>query len=182
MGPSKLPLALLALAAAIAVRSASMPMPLAASACVSAWMRTAGRCPPASVTRPTPLTWLIFCASRVLTRFCTSVSGSESEVIDSVSTGASAGLTLAYTGGAGRSAGRLEPAPLIAACTSCSATSSVSVSANCSVMIDAPEALVELMRLSPAICPNWRSSGAVTTRLITSGLAPGYSVCTWIVG
>ena len=50
-------------------------MPYDASACVSAWMRTAGRWPPDSVTRPTPETWLIFCASRVLTRFCTSVSG-----------------------------------------------------------------------------------------------------------
>ena len=48
-----------------------------------------------SVTRPTPETWLIFCASRVLTRFCTSVSGMVSDVIASVSTGASAGLTLA---------------------------------------------------------------------------------------
>jgi hypothetical protein len=55
----------------------------------------AGRCPPESVTRPTPETWLIFCASRVSTRFCTSVSGSESEVTASVSTGASAGFTFA---------------------------------------------------------------------------------------
>ena len=70
-------------------------MPDEASAWVSAWMRTAGRWPPASVTRPTPLTWLIFCASRVLTRFCTSVSGIVSELIASVSTGASAGFTLA---------------------------------------------------------------------------------------
>ncbi len=88
-------MALLALAAAIAVRKVSMPMPYDASAWVSAWIRTAGRCPPASETRPTPLTWLIFCASRVLTRFCTSVSGTVSELIASVSTGASAGLTFA---------------------------------------------------------------------------------------
>src|SRR6478752_4720652 len=92
----------------MALRSVSRPMPFAASACVSAWMRIAGRCPPESVTRPTPETWLIFCASRVLTRFCTSVSGSVSEVMARVSTGASAGLTLAYTGGAGRSAGSIE--------------------------------------------------------------------------
>jgi hypothetical protein len=91
----------------------------------------------------------------------------------SVSTGASAGLTLAYTGGAGRSAGSSEPPALMAACTCCSATSSVWSSENCSVTIDTPAALVELMRLSPAIWPNWRSSGAVTVRLITSGLAPG---------
>ena len=60
-----------------------------------AWIRTAGRWPPCSVTRPTPVTWLIFSASRVLTRFWTSVSGMLFEVIASVSTGASAGLTLA---------------------------------------------------------------------------------------
>ena len=54
-----------------------------------------------------------------------------SEVTASVSTGASAGFTFAYTGGAGRSAGSSEPLALIAACTSCSATSSVSSSPNC---------------------------------------------------
>ena len=94
-GPSKLPLALLALAAAIAVRKVSMPMPYDASAWVSAWIRTAGRWPPARLTRPTPETWLIFSARRVETRFCTSVSGSVDEVTASVSSGASAGLTLA---------------------------------------------------------------------------------------
>jgi hypothetical protein len=47
------------------------------------------------VTRPTPETWLIFCASRVLTRFCTSGSGIDLELTASVITGASAGLTLA---------------------------------------------------------------------------------------
>ena len=46
----------------------------------------------------------------------------------------------------------------------------------------APAALVDDMRSSPDIWPNWRSSGAVTVRLITSGLAPGYRVWTWMVG
>src|SRR6218665_1471678 len=89
----------------MAVRRVSRPMPYEASARVSACMRTAGRCPPDSDTRPTPLTWLIFCARRVFTRFCTSVSGIRSELMASVSTGASAGLTFAYTGRARRSAG-----------------------------------------------------------------------------
>ena len=134
------------------------------------------------MTRPTPLTWLIFCASRVLTRFCTSGNGKVSEVIASVSTGASAGLTLAYTGGAGRSAGsRLLPA-LIDACTSCSATSRLWVRLNCRVTTDAPAELTEVIRSRPDIWPNWRSSGAVTVWAITSGLAPGYSVWTWMVG
>jgi hypothetical protein len=48
--------------------------------------------------------------------------------------------------------------------------------------MDTPAALVELMRDRPGIWPNCRSSGAVTVWAITSGLAPGYSVCTWMVG
>jgi len=79
-------------------------------------------------------------------------------------------------GGAGRSAGSRLLAALIAACTSCSATSSVRSSPNCSVMVDAPAAEDDDMRDSPAICPSCRSSGPVTVTDITSGLAPGYSV------
>ena len=90
-----LPLAPLALAAVIAVRTLSSVRPYEASARVSTWIRTAGRWPPDRVTSPTPLTWLILSASRVLAMFCTSVSGSESEVSARVSTGASAGFTLA---------------------------------------------------------------------------------------
>ncbi len=160
----------------------SSPRPMAASASRLPCTRTAGRCPPASVTRPTPVIWLIFSASRVLTMFCTSVSGRLSELMASCRIGASAGFTLAYTGGAGKSAGSSEPPALMAACTCCSAASMPRLSANCSVTIDTPAALVLLMRSSPDIWPNWRSSGAVTVRLITSGLAPGYSVCTWMVG
>lgn len=124
------------------------------------------------------MTWLIFCARRVLTKFCTSVSGNVSELMASESTGASAGLTLAYTGGAGRSVGSRELPALMAACTSCSATSSAKPRPNCKVTMDTPAALVDAMRSNPGICPNWRSSGALTVRLITSGLAPGYRVCT----
>ncbi len=50
------------------------------------------------------------------------------------------------------------------------------------MITETPAALVELMRVRPDIWPNWRSSGAVTVRAITSGLAPGYRVCTWMVG
>src|SRR5690606_29142550 len=105
-----------------------------------------------------------------------------SEVIASVITGVSAGLTLLYTGGAGRSFGsRLLPA-LMAAWTSCSATSSSTSSENRKVITDAPPELVEDIWVNPGICPNWRSSGAVTALVITSGLAPGYSVMTRMVG
>ena len=40
-------------------------------------------------------------------------------------------------------------------------------------MTDAPPELVENIWLRPGIWPNWRSSGAVTDDVITSGLAPG---------
>ena len=95
MGPSKLPLAVLELALLMAVRRLLKVMPLAASAWVLAWMRIAGFCPPSRLTSPTPVTWLIFCARRVLTMFCTSVSGSSLEVMARLITGVSAGLTLA---------------------------------------------------------------------------------------
>ncbi len=38
------------------------------------------------------------------------------------------------------------------------------------------------MPLSEGICPNCRSSEAVTSEAIVSGLAPGSWVVTWIVG
>ena len=58
-------------------------------------MRTAGRWPPLMLTRPTPGSWEIFCASLVSARSSTWVSGSVFEVSASVMIGASAGLTLA---------------------------------------------------------------------------------------
>ena len=44
---------------------------------------------------------------------------------------------------------------------------------NCSVITEAPAELVEVIRSSPDIWPNWRSRGAVTVWAMTSGLAPG---------
>ena len=35
---------------------------------------------------------------------------------------------------------------------------------------------------SDGIWPNWRSSGAVTSEAMVSGLAPGSWVVTWMVG
>ena len=41
-------------------------------------------------------------------------------------------------------------------------------------MIDeAPAELVDVIWFRPGIWPNWRSSGAVTDEVMTSGLAPG---------
>ena len=48
-----------------------------------------------------------------------------------------------------------------------------SVSENCSVTTLPPPELVDVIWLSPGICPNCRSNGPVTDEAITSGLAPG---------
>jgi len=65
------------------------------------------------------------------------------------------------------------PAALIDACTSCSATSMFSSSMNCSVMIELPCELIDVISFKPGTWPNCRSSGAVIDEAITSGLAPG---------
>ena len=70
------------------------------------------------------------------------------------------------------------PAALIAACTSCSAISRLRSRLNCNVITDAPADEFDVIRVSPGIWPNCRSSGEVTVSAITSGLAPGYSVRT----
>ena len=53
---------------------------------------------------------------------------------------------------------------------------------NCSVITEAPPDEMDDIWPSPGISPNCRSSGAVTAVVITSGLAPGRKVCTWMVG
>ena len=53
---------------------------------------------------------------------------------------------------------------------------------NCSVIVLTPNELVELMEVSPLIWSNCDSKGVVTADVMTSGLAPGYRVTTWIVG
>ncbi len=94
VGPSKLPLAWFVFAFAMAVRRSSIDRPCEAIAFGFTCTRTAGRCPPDSVTRPTPGICEIFCARRVSTRFCTCVIGIVFEVIPSVMIAASAGFTL----------------------------------------------------------------------------------------
>ena len=76
-------------------------------------------------------------------------------------------------GGIGRSVGRNVLAALMAACTVCSAISKSKLRLNCKVMTDAPPELADDIWLSPGIWPNWRSKGAVTDEVMTSGLAPG---------
>jgi hypothetical protein len=53
---------------------------------------------------------------------------------------------------------------------------------NCNVTLDAPRELEEVISLTAAIRPNWRSSGVATEEAIISGLAPGKPADTDIVG
>ena len=53
---------------------------------------------------------------------------------------------------------------------------------NCSVIWLMPKDDDDVMEASAEICPSWRSSGAVTSLAMVSGLAPGSWVVTWMVG
>ena len=128
------------------------------------------------------MTSLNFCASSVSAKSFTRSSGKLSDVIERVRIGVSAGLTLLYLGGFGRFAGTNPLATLIAACTSCAATSIGRSRTNWSVIVEVPNELVEFIEDNPLIWPNCRSSGVVIDETITSALAPGYCVVTWIVG
>src|SRR5713101_4619015 len=50
------------------------------------------------------------------------------------------------------------------------------------VMLVDPRELVEVISVSAAMRPNWRSSGVATEEAIVSGLAPGRFPVTWLVG
>ena len=45
-----------------------------------------------------------------------------------------------------------------------------------------PSALVEVIESMPAMVENCRSSGVATEEAMVSGLAPGSSAATWMVG
>src|SRR5436309_2543246 len=53
---------------------------------------------------------------------------------------------------------------------------------NCRTMLVDPRVLVEVISVTPAMRPNWRSSGAATDVAIVSGLAPGRDPETMMVG
>src|SRR5262249_5009920 len=116
---------------------------------------------------------LSFCANRVSAKSLTRSRGRLSEVMESVRIGVSAGLTLLYFGGFGRSFGKKPPATLIAAWTSCAGAAIHRARADCDVIVYTLNKLVEFIEASPAICPNWRSNGVVIAETITSALAPG---------
>src|SRR5437667_7195802 len=53
---------------------------------------------------------------------------------------------------------------------------------NCNTIVEAPSRLVDVISVTPAMRPNWRSSGVATDDAMVSGLAPGSADWTWIVG
>src|SRR5579871_4130329 len=53
---------------------------------------------------------------------------------------------------------------------------------NCMVTLHAPSVLVDVISVTAAMWPNWRSSGVATDEAITSGLAPGRPEETEMVG
>src|SRR5437763_15820719 len=53
---------------------------------------------------------------------------------------------------------------------------------NCSVIPVEPRPLEEVIWVTPAMRPNWRSSGVATAEAIVSGLAPGTPAPTEMVG
>ena len=91
----------------------------------------------------------------------------------SIRIGESAGFTLRQFGFCGRLAGNWPRAALIAACTSRAAASMFRFRSNCSVMLVEPSELDDVISLTPAMRPNWRSSGVATEEAMVSGLAPG---------
>ncbi len=56
------------------------------------------------------------------------------------------------------------------------------LSSNCNVIWLTPNELDDVISCIEGICPKLRSSGAVTSDAMTSGLAPGSWVVTWMVG
>ena len=55
-------------------------------------------------------------------------------------------------------------------------------SANCSVIVVTPSALLEVIESTPAIVENCCSSGFATAEAIVSGVAPGSAAVTTTVG
>ena len=178
----KCPLGVLAFALLSAARTCSSPMPYLFRAVGFSSTRTPGSELPPTVTCPTPLTWASFCAMMVEAASYIWPLVRTGEVRASMKMGESAGFTFRYEGLLGRLDGRLPRAALIAACTSRAAASMSRFRSNCNVMLVEPKALDEVISVTPAILPNWRSSGVATEEAMVSGLAPGKPALTEIVG
>ncbi len=79
-------------------------------------------------------------------------------------------------------AGSWRAAEAIAEFTSCAAASMSRSSANWIVTRVTPWPLTEVISSMPAMVENWRSSTVATAEAMVSGLAPGSSAVTWMVG
>src|ERR1035438_9929849 len=108
--------------------------------------------------------------------------GMVSEVTERKSTGESAEFTLRYEGWLGRSAGSWLRAALMAASTSRAAALMSRLRSNCKVIPVFPSADEEVICVTPAMRPNWRSRGVATEEAMVSGLAPGRLAPTPMVG
>jgi hypothetical protein len=107
---------------------------------------------------------------------------SVSDVSARISTGASAGFTFRYVGRDSRLVGKSACAALIAACTSCAAPLMSRSRPNCRMIRACPVWLCDVISVTSAICPRWRSSGAARLVATTSGLAPGSCALIEMVG
>jgi hypothetical protein len=70
----------------------------------------------------------------------------------------------------------------MAACTSRAAASMLRFRSNCKVMLQEPSVLEDVISVTAAMRPNWRSSGVATEEAMVSGLAPGSEAFTEMVG
>ena len=104
------------------------------------------------------------------------------EVSARISTGAAAGLNLRNEGIEGRSLGRSTSEALIAACTSRAAPSMLRVRSNCTMIEVEPSEETDVISVTPAMTPSWRSSGAATVAAMMAGSAPGRLADTRMVG
>src|SRR5262245_10978401 len=96
--------------------------------------------------------------------------------------GASAGFTLRYVGRFGRFGGSWPTAAAMADWTSRAAPLISRARSNWSAIVVAPRKLTDVISVTPAMRPNWRSSGVATAEAIVSGLAPGRPATTLMVG
>src|SRR3989442_1325800 len=176
------PLGPLALTDRRAARTCSSPMPSWVSRLGSTRARTAGLAPPPTTTWPMPSTCASFWANTESAASNTRPIGSASEVSARIRIGASAGLTFRYVGLLISPDGSWLRAALMAACTSRAAASMLRFRSNWRITVVAPSRLGEVISDTPAIRPNWRSSGVATDEAIVSGLAPGRTATTWMTG
>ena len=134
------------------------------------------------ITWLTPSTWLNRCAMTSSAASNTSEEGRVEEAIESTRIGASAGFTLRYVGGFGRSGGRSFAAALIAACTSRAAASTGRSRSNWITMEVPPSVLAEVISVTPEIWLKRRSSGAASDEATVAGSAPGSVAETVTIG